>query len=457
MVSTTYFTQSGSTEIIERDGKVQRAEFKSFEDGKYFNFTKRDADSEWIKGAYTLGGNEVLKSSVDEFRSEFTDLLFNISVGKNVRVENNDSIVIEKKDRTIVYKDINKTSLYVPAEIADYKSSALMEIGYYHIVDGGYGFNGTAGNITLKSYRILSKIGDSPVVAACIYEDAQKIYIPKSVVKIELNGGASSVEIHYDGTVAEWNNNVTIVKIIFPPTRLSNARTATRRSLRRRRANKNYCLKRKTKPRIASGFFIGFGLFLVGALRFEFVKNCRKKFLRFVGSGFCGRDFNGSGCCGGFFCDRDFCGGFRRFGVAVLFRYFLCKLFQSCFFFVAYFARLIDCFHDKEENKRGEKESNNCGNNRAEVQNDRFFYDCACRRVDDGISQDDLKAFAVLSQRNHVDKGLKYTFDKRVYDCGERAADNHTYCKVKDAATIDERLEFLPKFEFVFLFIKCAP
>lgn len=212
MVSTTYFTQSGSTEIIERDGKVQRAEFKSFEDGKYFNFTKRDADSEWIKGAYTLGGNEVLKSSVDEFRSEFTDLLLNISVGKNVRVENNDSIVIEKNDRTIVYKDINKTSLYVPAEIADYKSSALMEIGYYHIVDGGYGFNGTAGNITFKSYRILSEIGDSPVVSACIYEDAQKIYIPKSVVKIELNGGASSVEIHYDGTVAEWNNNVTIIK-----------------------------------------------------------------------------------------------------------------------------------------------------------------------------------------------------------------------------------------------------
>lgn len=139
-VSTTYFTQSGSTEIIERDGKVQHAEFKSFEDGKYFNFTKRDADSEWIKGAYTLGGNEVLKSSVDEFRSEFTDLLLNISVGKNVRVENNDSIVIEKNDRTIVYKDINKTSLYVPAEIADYKSSDLIEIGYYHIVDGGYGF-----------------------------------------------------------------------------------------------------------------------------------------------------------------------------------------------------------------------------------------------------------------------------------------------------------------------------
>lgn len=203
MVSTTYFTQSGSTEIVERDGKVQRAEFKSFEDGKYFNFTKRDADSEWIKGAYTLGGNEVLKSSVDEFRSEFNELLLNLSVGKNVRVENNDSIVIEKNDRTIVYKDINKTSLYVPAEIADYKSSALMEIGYYHIVDGGYGFNGTAGNITFKSYRILSEIGDSPVVAACIYEDAQKIYIPKSVVKIELNGGASSVEIHYDGTVAE--------------------------------------------------------------------------------------------------------------------------------------------------------------------------------------------------------------------------------------------------------------
>lgn len=212
MVSTTYFTQSGSTEIIERDGKVQRAEFKSFEDGKYFNFTKRDADSEWIKGAYTLGGNEVLKSSVDEFRSEFNDLLLNLRVGKNVRVENNDSIVIEKNDRTIVYKDINKTSLYVPAEIADYKSSALMEIGYYHIVDGGYGFNGTAGNITFKSYRILSEIGDSPVVSACIYEDAQKIYIPKSVVKIELNGGASSVEIHYDGTVAEWNNNVTIIK-----------------------------------------------------------------------------------------------------------------------------------------------------------------------------------------------------------------------------------------------------
>jgi len=212
MVSTTYFTQSGSTEIIERDGKVQRAEFKSFEDGKYFNFTKRDADSEWIKGAYTLGGNEVLKSSVDEFRSEFTDLLLNISVGKNVRVENNDSIVIEKNDRTIVYKDINKTSLYVPAEIADYKSSELIEIGYYHIVDGGHGFNGTAGNITFKSYRILSEIGDSPVVAACIYEDAQKIYIPKSVVKVELNGGASSVEIHYDGTVAEWNDNVTIVK-----------------------------------------------------------------------------------------------------------------------------------------------------------------------------------------------------------------------------------------------------
>lgn len=148
MVSTTYFTQSGSTEIIERDGKVQHAEFKSFEDGKYFNFTKRDADSEWIKGAYTLGGNEVLKSSVDEFRSEFTDLLLNISVGKNVRVENNDSIVIEKDDRKIVYKDINKTSLYVPAEIADYKSSDLIEIGYYHIVDGGRGFNGTAGNIT---------------------------------------------------------------------------------------------------------------------------------------------------------------------------------------------------------------------------------------------------------------------------------------------------------------------
>mgnify|MGYP001025241540 FL=1 len=212
MVSTTYFTQSGSTEIIERDGKVQRAEFKSFEDGKYFNFTKRDADSEWIKGAYTLGGNEVLKSSVDEFRSEFTDLLLNIRVGKNVRVENNDSIVIEKNDRTIVYKDINKTSLYVPAEIADYKSSALMEIGYYHIVDGGYGLSETSGNITFKSYRILSEIGDSPVVSACIYEDAQKIYIPKSVVKIELNGGASSVEIHYDGTVAEWNNNVTIIK-----------------------------------------------------------------------------------------------------------------------------------------------------------------------------------------------------------------------------------------------------
>ena len=211
-VSTTYFTQSGSTEIVEKDGKVQRAAFKSFEDGKYFDFTKRDADSEWIKGAYTLGGNEVLKSSVDEFRSEFTDLLLNISVGKNVRVENNDSIVIEKDDRKIVYKDINKTSLYVPAEIADYKSSDLIEIGYYHIVDGGYGFYGTAGNITFKSYRILSEIGDSPVVEACIYEDAQKIYIPKSVVKIELNGGASSVEIHYDGTVAEWNDNVTIVK-----------------------------------------------------------------------------------------------------------------------------------------------------------------------------------------------------------------------------------------------------
>ncbi len=136
----------------------------------------------------------------------------NLSVGKNVRVENDDSIVIEKSDRKIVYKDINKTSLYVPAEIADYKSSELIEVGYYHIVDGGRCFNGTAGNITFKSYRILSEIGGTPVVAACIYENAQKIYIPKSVVKVELNGGASNVEIHYDGTVAEWNNNVTITK-----------------------------------------------------------------------------------------------------------------------------------------------------------------------------------------------------------------------------------------------------
>ena len=212
MVSTTYFTQSGSTEIIERDGKVQRAEFKSFEDGKYFNFTKRDADSEWIKGAYTLGGNEVLKSSVDELRSAFVELLLNLNNGETVRVENNDSIVIKRGDIKIVYKNFNKTALYVPAEIADYKSSALIDIGNYYIVDGGKCFSGFNGNMTFKSYKILSEIDDSPVVAACIYGNAQKIYIPKSVVRVELNGGTTNVEIHYDGTVEEWNNNVKITK-----------------------------------------------------------------------------------------------------------------------------------------------------------------------------------------------------------------------------------------------------
>lgn len=210
MVSTIYLTQNGKFEKREKDGKVQYATFKSCEDGKYFDFTKKDADSDWIKGAYSFSGNEVVKSSVDELRDEYIELLLHLNNGETVRVENNDSIVIEKGDEKIVYKDINKTSLYVPAEIADYKSSALIDIGYYYIVDGGQCFGGFNGNMMFKSYKILSEIDGSPVVAACIYEGAQKIYIPKSVVKVELTGGARNVEIHYDGTVEEWNNNVKI-------------------------------------------------------------------------------------------------------------------------------------------------------------------------------------------------------------------------------------------------------
>lgn len=220
-VKTTYYTQNGKTSVKEKDEKNEEISFELYEDGKYYKFAKNG--ERWTKEAYSLGGNEIMKGGADETQNGFMELLYNLSVGKanekgydahqgsTVRVENNDSIVIETNVSKTVYKDFNKTTLYVPNEIADYKSCETTDIGSYIDSYDGKCFDGLRWSVRLKTYTILSEVDGKPVTMARISSEVKKIYIPKSVVKVHFGYGLSGVEIHYLGTVAEWNNNVTII------------------------------------------------------------------------------------------------------------------------------------------------------------------------------------------------------------------------------------------------------
>jgi len=223
-VKTTYYTQNGATYIREKDGKINYIIFKLYEDGKYYNFEK-DGD-DWTQIAYSLGGNEVVKSSVDETQNGIFELFYLLNLvkmyaGKGIdkyydnataRVENKDRIVIEVDGSKIVCKDFNKTSLYIPDEISNYKSRETTDIGRYvnsYDTDGLEFSEFNISDIELKTYTILSEVGGRPVTAARIDGSAQKIYIPKSVIKVKFGYSAAHAEIHYAGTVEEWKNNVT--------------------------------------------------------------------------------------------------------------------------------------------------------------------------------------------------------------------------------------------------------
>lgn len=179
--------------------------------------------------------NETRKESVDSVKSEISSLLFSLyeivnNNGKEkvtVRVENKNSFVIENEEEKRVFKDFNKTNLYIPKELTDYKTFETISAGNYIELEDktGYEFRGLLSYVgsynelryRLKTYTIqpqFTKDGKTlPVKVANLSDNRIKKYIiPKSIEKVFFDYNAEYKEFCYLGTKAEWESKVTVEK-----------------------------------------------------------------------------------------------------------------------------------------------------------------------------------------------------------------------------------------------------
>lgn len=233
-VSTYYLTQHGYSARYEQEGKETSAEMSFYEDGKYYYMKKRSAD-DIEKYAISLKDGETDKESVDSVKSEISGLIFSLygivdNKGEEtytVRVENKNSFVIENEEEKSVFKDFNKTNLYIPKELTDYKTFETISTGNYIELEDktGYEFRGLLSYVgsynelryRLKTYTIqpqFTKDGKTlPVKVANLSDNRIKKYIiPKSIEKVFFDYNAEYKEFCYLGTKAEWESKVTVEK-----------------------------------------------------------------------------------------------------------------------------------------------------------------------------------------------------------------------------------------------------
>lgn len=233
-VSTYYLTQHGYSARYEQEGKETSAEMSFYEDGKYYYMKKRSAD-DIEKYAVSLKDGEIDKESVDSVKSEISGLIFSLygivdNKGEEtytVRVENKNSFVIENEEEKSVFKDFNKTNLYIPKELTDYKTFETISTGNYIELEDktGYEFRGLLSYVgsynelryRLKTYTIqpqFTKDGKTlPVKVANLSDNRIKKYIiPKSIEKVFFDYNAEYKEFCYLGTKAEWESKVTVEK-----------------------------------------------------------------------------------------------------------------------------------------------------------------------------------------------------------------------------------------------------
>lgn len=233
-VSTYYLTQHGYSARYEQEGRETSVGMSFYEDGKYYYMEKRSAD-DVEKYAISLKDCEIDKESVDSVKSEISSLLFSLyeivnNNGKEkvtVRVENKNSFVIENEEEKRVFKDFNKTNLYIPKELTDYKTFETISAGNYIELEDktGYEFRGLLSYVgsynelryRLKTYTIqpqFTKDGKTlPVKVANLSDNRIKKYIiPKSIEKVFFDYNAEYKEFCYLGTKAEWESKVTVEK-----------------------------------------------------------------------------------------------------------------------------------------------------------------------------------------------------------------------------------------------------
>lgn len=233
-VSTYYLTQHGYSVLREEEGRETSVGMSFYEDGKYYYMEKRSAD-DVEKYAISLKDCEIDKESVDSVKSEISSLLFSLyeivnNNGKEkvtVRVENKNSFVIENEEEKRVFKDFNKTNLYIPKELTDYKTFETISTGNYIELEDktGYEFRGLLSYVgsynelryRLKTYTIqpqFTKDGKTlPVKVANLSDNRIKKYIiPKSIEKVFFDYNAEYKEFCYLGTKAEWESKVTVEK-----------------------------------------------------------------------------------------------------------------------------------------------------------------------------------------------------------------------------------------------------
>lgn len=233
-VSTYYLTQHGYSARYEQEGKETSAEMSFYEDGKYYYMKKRSAD-DIEKYAVSLKDGEIDKESVDSVKSEISGLIFSLygivdNKGEEtytVRVENKNSFVIENEEEKSVFKDFNKTNLYIPKELAEYKTFETISTGDYIESEDetGYVFRGLLSYVgaynelryRLKTYTIQSeftKDGKTLPVKVANLSDYRidKFIIPTSIEKVSFGYGyaPSYTEYCYLGTKADWESKVTV-------------------------------------------------------------------------------------------------------------------------------------------------------------------------------------------------------------------------------------------------------
>lgn len=231
-VSTYYLTQHGYSARYEQEGRETSVGMSFYEDGKYYYMEKRSAD-DVEKYAISLKDCEIDKESVDSVKSEISSLLFSLyeivnNNGKEkvtVRVENKNSFVIENEEEKRVFKDFNKTNLYIPKELTDYKTFETISTGDYIESEDktGYEFRGLLSYVgsynelryRLKTYTIQSeftKDGKTLPVKVANLSDYRidKFIIPTSIEKVYFDNYAEYKEFCYLGTKAEWESKVTV-------------------------------------------------------------------------------------------------------------------------------------------------------------------------------------------------------------------------------------------------------
>lgn len=234
IVSTYYLTQHGYSVLREEEGRETSVGMSFYEDGKYYYMEKRSAD-DVEKYAISLKDCEIDKESVDSVKSEISSLLFSLygivnNNGKEkdiVRVENKNSFVIENEEEKSVYKDFNKTKIYIPKELAEYKTFETISTGDYIESEDetGYVFRGLLSYVgaynelryRLKTYTIQSeftKDGKTLPVKVANLSDYRidKFIIPTSIEKVSFGYGyaPSYTEYYYLGTKADWESKVTV-------------------------------------------------------------------------------------------------------------------------------------------------------------------------------------------------------------------------------------------------------